>query len=122
MNVRTKLQRLERRVRDEICPICRGLGGHRIVVEWPGEPVDLSTLTGCRGCGRRPPPEQVKIIDVSDILNLGMTPEELARAKVRIMGCVPTPAAGTKPERTKPTSEVRVGTRRSPSTSRKTTP
>lgn len=88
MNLHRKVERLERSFKEAVCPVCGGHGGRRIVIEWPGEPVDLRSETACRHCGRCPPPEGVRIIDVSDVLNLGYSPHELLVAKVRITGTV----------------------------------
>jgi hypothetical protein len=83
VNLGRRLKQLERRRRDMPCGVCKGYGGRRILSQWPGEPVDLATATACRSCGRCPPPEQVKIIDLSGVLELGLNPYELLVAKCR---------------------------------------
>ena len=89
MNIRRKLERLEVRARAEICRACRGLGGRRILVEWPGEPVDVAQASACPACGQSVPADEVLIIDVSGVLNLGLSPAELELAKARITGVLP---------------------------------
>ena len=86
MNIRRKLERLEGRKRAELCRRCRGLGGRRFLVEWPGEPVDLERDTGCPACGKCVPADQVKVIDISGVLNLGLNEEKLEVARWRITG------------------------------------
>ena len=86
MKLRKRVQSLEKKWRETPCGVCKGTGGLRIIMQWPGEPANLPVETACRSCGRCPPPEQVKVIEVSDVENLGYNPYELLVAKMRIMG------------------------------------
>jgi hypothetical protein len=84
-NIRRTLDRLEQRTVRAECPRCNNHGGRRILMHWPGEPLDLEAETACRTCGRTPD-GPVKVIDVSDILTFGLNPYELAVAKCRVTG------------------------------------
>jgi len=88
MRIKAKLERLERRSRGAVCRRCDNRGGCRILVDSGDEPLDLEAATACSACRRCPPVNGVKVIDVSDINNMGLTPAELLVAKARITGCL----------------------------------